>query len=70
MAFYSFVEEGRGHLRHGGETTNVDAQVGDLLVGSSLRLMHEDNAGDEKDQERHCEGANPGGADLQKRGKA
>ena len=55
---------GRGHLRHGREAADVDAEVRNLLVRGSLRLVHEDDAGDEEDEERHSERAHTRGADL------
>ena len=55
-----------GHSRHGGEAADVDAEVGDLLIRGSLRLLHEDDAGDKEDEERHGERTHTGGADLKK----
>lgn len=55
---------GGGYSRHSGETADIDAEVRNGLVGGSLRLLNENDAGDEEDKERHGERAHTGGADL------
>jgi len=53
-----------GYSRHGGEAADVDAEVRDLLIRGSLRLLDEDEARYEEYKERHGESAHTGGADL------
>jgi hypothetical protein len=53
-----------GYSRHGGEAADVDAEVRDLLIRGSLRLLDEDEARYEEYKERHGESAHTSGADL------